>query len=288
MKLIRAIFTTLLIWCCSLPTVAQEDSTHVLDGQRHSSESANQQPLTVNSNTIKPIESRHTDIDSKTLVKINPGAIDISSIRQTDPSLMRWQNGAIFGSSRAWSNHGLGYGNSASLFGIQQWGNLTLRPGMTLSKDFQPGIGIINGASLNIAMDYSFSPLLSVTAFGGMRNAGFLQRGSSPVTDFHYGGYFTLQNEDADYGVSLGMRRMYNAMTGQWTNVPVVVPYIKAWGQKIGFDVGPLLMHSIKGMNSWLNPGRPRKMHPRRGGGIIMPQTTTIQGFGPPDIPYIK
>ncbi len=288
MKLIRAIFTTLLIWCCSLPIVAQEDSTRVLDGQRHSSESATPQPLTIQSKTIEPITERHTDIDSKTLVQINPDAIDISSVRRTDPSLMRWQNGAIFGSSRAWNNHGLGYGNSASLMGVQRWGNLTLRPGMTLSKNFQPGMGIVNGASLNLEMDYTFSPMLSVTAFGGMRNVGFLQGGASPVTDFHFGGYLTLQNEDADYGVSLGMRRMYNAMTGQWTNVPVVVPYITAWGQKIGFDVGPLLMHSIKGMDSWLNPGRSRNMDPRRGGGIIMPQTTTIQGFGPPDIPYIK
>ena len=85
--------------------------------------------------------------------------------------------------------------------------------------------------------------------------------------------------------MDVGMRRYYNAATGQWTNVPIVMPYYNLNGHKLGVDFGGLLMNVFQGMDKALNPNNYR---PRRGGEIIMPEVMKNKGFGPPEIPYIK
>ena len=213
-------------------------------------------------------------------------AIDSHAIATpiTKPYLMQWSGGLLTGSNSSYSSPMMD-GRAASVTGVQHWGDFSITGTANLTKDHMSGMGIQNGAGVGLQLDYQLNRNLSITGFAGYQQLGFLS--SSPNShSLYFGGFLTAMTNNGRWGVDVGMRRYYDSATGQWTNVPIVMPYYNLNGAKLGIDFGGLLLQSIQGLDKALNPGH-YKPSPR-GGGIIKPEVNTIQGFGPPELPYVK
>jgi hypothetical protein len=59
-----------------------------------------------------------------------------------------------------------------------------------------------------------------------------------------YGGYADIRFSNT-FGANLGAKRYVDPMTGQWTTVPIVNPYIKIGGGKLEIPLGDLLKHFV-------------------------------------------
>ena len=59
-----------------------------------------------------------------------------------------------------------------------------------------------------------------------------------------YGGYADIRFSST-FGANLGARRYVDPMTGQWTTVPIINPYINIGGGRLEFPIGDLLKNLV-------------------------------------------
>ena len=235
--------------------------------------------------TIERIIDSNFRPENPTLTATSKTAINPKTIETTvqSPYLMKWKGGYLTGANSVY-NAPFFLDRNASFISNQQWGNFYLSGNLLLSKSYISGFGFTNGAGLGLQLNYHINDNISISGFGCVQQTGFM--GPAPnIRNYYYGGFVSVNTNNGKWGMDVGMRRYYNAATGQWTNVPIVMPYYNLNGHKLGIDFGGLLMNVFQGMDKALNPNNYR---PRRGGEIIMPEVMKNKGFGPPEIPYIK
>lgn len=183
------------------------------------------------------------------------------------PMMAYWGSGGITGYNYKVANiNGFGFRSGAML--MQQWNKLTLTGSLSLSKDMINAVGVVNGIGGNMQMMYRLGRNASLTAFGGINHYGWMSP-SPNMTSAYYGGFMTLNTNNGKWAVDLGVRQMYNNMTGRWETIPILMPYYNLGGAKLGFDFGGLLYNAINSSReSVVNTRSPRE---GRGPAIITP-----------------
>lgn len=177
--------------------------------------------------------------------------------------IAHWEGGALYGMNGTEVIYGTGAVRNATAIAYQNIGNLRLTGSASFEKyNFYRNIG--NGFAANLIAEYTFNRNVGVTAFGNMHNMGF----GNGYTSYHYGGFFSFTTNNNKWGIDLGARRYYNPVTHQWSTDPIVMPYYKFNGQKLGVDIGGILKsifisvgenaspHTIKPTPEW-HPGMP-------------------------------
>lgn len=170
------------------------------------------------------------------------GSSDVSRAIRI-PMMAYWGTGGITGYNYRITNiNGFGFHSGAILF--QQWNKLTLTGSVSLSKDMINAVGVVNGIGGNMQLMYKLGRNASLTAFGGINHYGWMSP-SPNMTSAYYGGFMTLNTNNGKWAVDLGVRQMYNNMTGRWETIPIVMPYYNLGGTKLGFDFGGLIYNAI-------------------------------------------
>jgi len=155
--------------------------------------------------------------------------------------LPRWSNGYMYGSHGTSVNMMFGYLTTADWGISQQLGEYwTASAYMGLQKYSV----YYNTATVGGSVTWHPTDWFSATAFGAYSPGSFLssvQIGPS----FQWGGYISLQTEtDVPFGVDVGARESYDPMNGH-VLTPIVQPYVKLGGAKLGIDFGPMLRDAI-------------------------------------------
>lgn len=254
----------------------------------HSSHMPAQPLQQEHTSVLEPIISRPEYAGTVSLPKVNPNATAIKPAYSANPWLMQWKGGGVYGASSFRESPAMGFGRTASFLMTQRIGNGLLTGNFSVNKDYMSGWGYMNSADMGMQLTYPVSRNVGFSAFGGFRQAGLLSRGMPNKFGFHYGGYITLITDNGKFGIDIGMRRYYDPFSRQWVNVPIAAPFVTVWGQRMSFDMGGLLLQSIRGLDEWLNPKRNFSGGSPRGGGIIVPDINPHFYFPPPEIPYIK
>lgn len=207
-------------------------------------------------------------------MKINPKATEIDMGR---PYLSAWKNGMLTGYHGSMTNL-TSFRNMAGINAYQQWGRLSMNGGLSLSKGVGNGVGVVNGMGANVMLGYQLSDNVTLHAFGGINRYGFM--GPAPnVTGAYYGGYMTLMTNNGKWGVDLGVRSVYNSMTGRWEAIPIAMPYYNLNGAKLGVDVGGLLYSIFSSVAERKNDNQNTNFDPNRGPAIIAPPIQTMPHF---------
>jgi len=283
MRVKHLCFIMLLVLLCS--TAAAQEVVHVDSARTKIDINRFDQPVMPELKTTPdPIVTPHAPAMPSSAPAVNPNATALPKDLVPSP----WLGGMLYGTNSFRDVPGLGYGRTASLMMHRRAGNLTVDGSLSASKDFMSGWGYMNSAQMSLQLHYDFNSTFGITAFGGVNQAGFLTSGADNIWGHYYGGFLTVNANDGAYGIDIGMRRYYNPMVGQYTNVPIVSPYLRMWGQKMSFDFGSILLQSVKGLDQWLNPNRMDINGNPRGGGIIMPNIKPDIKMSSPNIPYIK
>lgn len=193
-------------------------------------------------------------------------AYDVSKVIGR-PYLFRWDTGNVVGYNGMYSEM-YGYGYQAGAVLTQQWDRWTLKANLDLTKTMTDGIGVTNGIGGDMQLEYRLGRNTAVTAIGGMNYYGWM--GPAPNTSTaYYGGYFTLNTNNGKWAVDLGVRQEYNSMTGQWSTVPIIMPYYNLGGAKLGIDFGGLLYSTFNSAKEARVPD-PGDRH-YRGPAVIAP-----------------
>lgn len=269
-----------IIWAQEVKTVEPKDS---LQTEIPNANIGNQMILPeIGSNIAEPeLDINRFSSVEDTAPQINPKAVELPPL--ASPWLATWQGGAITG------YHGsveslFSYRNIAGVTAIQSWNNFLISSDVYLSKGIANGVGILNSTGINLQLAYLVSRNISLHAFGGMSHGGFM--GPAPnVSTGYYGGYVSLNTNNQKWGMDLGVRRVYNAMSGRWETIPIAMPYYNLWGSKLGIDFGGLIYSIFHNAAENLNK-RKEDFDPSRGGPvIIVPAMESITHFDPIETP---
>jgi len=157
-------------------------------------------------------------------------------------TLPTWGTGYVYGSNSHQASLLYGYRASASMGVYQQLGErLSVNGGVTLSKYSV----YYNTAHFYGSATWRMNRYMDVTAFGGYMPGTFF----SPIQigpSFNWGGYLDLHTDtDVPFGVDLGANTTYDPFFGHETT-PIVRPYVKVGGSKIGFDFGPMIRNAYE------------------------------------------
>lgn len=160
-------------------------------------------------------------------------------------SLPQWGTGYLYGSHQYAGNMMYGYIASVNMGVVQNLGDyFTVTGGVSLNKYSV----FYNTATFNGSVTWHPNRYFSVTAFGAYMPGSFL----SPINigqEFVWGGYASVQTDtDVPFGIDLGARDYYGTFSGHEV-VPIVQPYIKLGGSKLGFDFGPMIKNAIDKAN---------------------------------------
>lgn len=283
--LYRKILLIVLLVSCNILLAQEVKTVEPKDSLRTENPGANLsnemlQPKMENNISAPDLElDRFTSAD-ESAPEINPKAIELPPL--ASPWLATWQGGAMTGYHGSMENL-FSYRNIAGITAMQSWNNLLLSSDVYLSKGIANGVGIVNSTGVNLQLAYIVSRNVSLHAFGGMSHSGFM--GPAPnVTTGYYGGYVTLNTNNQKWGMDLGVRRVYNAMTGRWETIPIAMPYYNLGGSKLGFDFGGLIYSLFYNAAENLNK-RKEKYDPSQGPMIIIPPMEFTTHFDPIETP---
>lgn len=180
--------------------------------------------------------------------------------------ILTWNGGNLKGNHDTDIYYDLGALSHITAEAQQNLGNIQLTATTSLFKN-NLYRDISNGFSGGISVAYNFNSNVGVTAFGNISTQSILTR--QAATAYQYGGFFSLTTNNNKWGIDLGAQRYFNPYNGQWSTAPIVMPYYKFHGQKLGVDFGGLLKnifihagesaspHTIKPTPAW-KPGMPR------------------------------
>ncbi len=155
--------------------------------------------------------------------------------------LPQWDTGYMYGSHSYSGDLMYGYIATANA-GIQQelgeyW---TVNAGVGLQKYSV----YHNVVGFNGSVTWHPSRYFALTAFGYYSPGTFL----SPIDfgqTFYWGGFATLQSDtNVPFGVDIGARQTYDSFTGHEV-IPIVQPFIKVGGAKLGIDFGPMIQDAL-------------------------------------------
>jgi hypothetical protein len=155
--------------------------------------------------------------------------------------LPAWKTGYMYGSHSYQGSFMHGYVATANA-GIYQ--NLGDYWNVNTNVELQKYSVYYNTAVFNGSVTWHPSRYFALTAFGYYSPGSFL----SPMNigqSFQWGGYATLQSDtDVPFGVDVGARQTYDSYTGHEV-IPIVQPFVKLGGAKLGIDFGPIIKNAL-------------------------------------------
>lgn len=159
----------------------------------------------------------------------------------TSGLLWRHRMGMLMGAGRQETLPGIGMTNTASLTYLHQlsprWSVAVGVEAVKISRPHATGQYV----GFDGMLQYRATDRLTLRAFGSYvpgQNFGLESSG--------YGGSMQMQMTDR-FDLELGVRRVYNTMTGRWETVPIAIPaYRFSPKVRIGFDVGGLLYELLR------------------------------------------
>lgn len=202
---------------------------------------------------LTPLEKRYTEVPDLQIQVMPKGSY-----------LPYWKNGFMYGSNSQSSSLMYGYVAHSNIGIYQQLGKRwSMNAGVTLSKYSI----YYNTATISGSLTWQANRYMDITAFGSYMPGSFF----SPIQlgpSFNWGGYLDLHTDtDIPFGVDLGASTYYDPIFGHQTT-PIVQPYIKVGGSKIGFDFGPMIRDALQRSNRDHNNGtgvipKPIKAYPQ-------------------------
>lgn len=152
-----------------------------------------------------------------------------------------WSTGYLYGSHSS---------SGSLLYGYTSYANIGIKQHLGDYWTFDGNIGLqkysvyYNTAVFYGSINWHPTHWFELTAFGSYMPGSFL----SPVQispAFQWGGFATLQTDtDVPFGIDLGARDSYDPMSGHQVT-PIVQPFVKVGGAKIGIDFGPMIRDAI-------------------------------------------
>ena len=156
--------------------------------------------------------------------------------------LPQWATGYMYGYNQRSGSPFFGYTAHAGMGIYQQLGRYwTVQGGLGLNKySVYSTTAVVDGA-----VTWHPSRYFATTVFGSYTTPSF--NGSLSLDQsFQWGGYITVQSDtDVPFGLDAGMRTGYDPLSGRWTT-PIVQPFVKIGGAKLGIDVGPLIQNALR------------------------------------------
>lgn len=220
---------------------------------------------------LRPMQPMSTPQAAGTRLDIVPslydnrrGSWEVNTI-QGGKLFAPWRGSAIIVTGGANSMPGLLDRESGALTLYQNVGRWSFSASAMADKYRFVGMGFQQTRyGVGGTVNYMVSNALSLHAFGYYyRNSSMISPSVNPfMSTTTYGGYADIKFHK-NFGMEAGVRRYLNPMTGQWMTDPIVSPYIKFNnGQKLGFDIGPILRDIIWGARDRMMPQGPVRMGP--------------------------
>ncbi len=157
--------------------------------------------------------------------------------------LPSWDTGYMYGSHLYTGSLMFGYVASANAGVSQKFGDYwTANAGITLNKYSV----YYNTASFDGALTWQPSKYFALTAFGYYMPGTFLSNSDIKIGQaFQWGGFATFQTDtNVPFGIDVGARQTYDSFSGHQV-VPIVQPFVKVGGAKMGIDFGPLIKDAL-------------------------------------------
>lgn len=156
-------------------------------------------------------------------------------IIQKGDYLPRWNTGYMYGRSQISPDFLYGYVASA-MAGVHQ--NI----GDQLSVDFSTSLnkysGYFNTAVFGTMISWRPSSIFSLSAFANYQPGSFMSS-MQIAPSYQWGSYATFQTDTAiPLGIDIGVKGSHDPMTGNYV-APIIQPFIKLGGAKLGIDFGP-------------------------------------------------
>lgn len=155
------------------------------------------------------------------------------------PFFPSWTTGRISGFSAQHNDWLRGYQATAGVGLVQQLGDYwTFNASASVYKNSI----YYNSASFGGTLRWQPNRNFGVTVFGNYSPGSFM----SPVSlgqSFNWGGYMTVEGEY--FGVDMGAQQFYDPFFGHDTE-PIVRPFVKLGGAKLGIDVGPMIKDALQ------------------------------------------
>lgn len=204
----------------------------------------------------RPIDPAETSVASAAMDPmsgtVSPRELGVESVldaRYQAPPLFRvmpersfypsWTTGYMYGYSGQYNDWLRGYQATAGIGLYQQLGDYwTASAYASVSKNSI----YYNTATLGGQLTWRPNQHFSVTAFGMYSPGTFMSTVDFGPT-FNWGGYMTLEGEH--FGIDLGARQAYDPMFGHEVT-PIVQPFLKLGGAKLGIDLGPMLKDALR------------------------------------------
>lgn len=177
---------------------------------------------------------------------------DISLPYQTNPSLLfrgdystggvlhQFDHGTVFGSGSQTSMAGIGRFNSASL-GYQHIFNEQFEL-QVRANALKVNMSHITGQAFSTSGAFLYHPSDRVT----FKVFGSYDIGNSYGMSTHsYGATMSVDMSDR-FGMEMGVQRYYDAMSGRWETVPVMIPYYRFDKFTLGLDVGGIVYEILR------------------------------------------
>ena len=177
---------------------------------------------------------------------------DISLPYQTNPSLLfrgdystggvlhQFDHGTVFGSGSQTSMAGIGRFNSASL-GYQHIFNEQFEL-QDRANALKLNMSHITGQAFSTSGAFLYHPSDRVT----FKVFGSNDIGNSYGMSTHsYGATMSVDMSDR-FGMEMGVQRYYDAMSGRWETVPVMIPYYRFDKFTLGLDVGGIVYEILR------------------------------------------
>ena len=167
--------------------------------------------------------------------------------------LPHWSTGYMYGSHQYSGSLLYGY-HASAMAGIKQ--QLGQYWSVNAYASFNKYSIHYNNATIGGSITWQPSPYFALTAFGAYQTSSFgTQWQIGPA--FDYGGYITLQTDtDVPFGIDLGAYNAYDAFSGHQVT-PIVNPFVKIGGAKLGIDIGPLIRDALRNASGKGHEGGP-------------------------------
>lgn len=180
-----------------------------------------------------------TDVPLEPVLKSRYVAPALFHVAPERPFFPSWTTGQMYGFSAQHNDWLRGYQATAGVGLVQQLGDYwTLNASASVYKNSI----YYNSASFGSSLHWQPNRNFGVTLFGHYSPGSFM----SPVSlgqSFNWGGYVTVEGEY--FGVDMGAQQSYDPFFGHDTE-PIVRPFLKLGGAKLGIDVGPMIKDALQ------------------------------------------
>ena len=161
--------------------------------------------------------------------------------------LAGWDSGAIGAYGSLSHMPGLMGIEEGGLNVVQNFGNLTIGAGVSMSKYAYFG-GMRRQTGFHGNAQWRFNDALSLRVFGSYYGRGSFTTAamSGYMGSSSYGAALRIDASEK-WGMDIGAQRVYNVMSGRWETVPIAKPFFKINGKEaIGIDVGGILHELLR------------------------------------------